>query len=71
METRQSQRLIKIRMLCDRCPDGPPKGQMLPTGMALARSPLQYPHLCNKCGAAATYDKRYPSIEYEDVENDW
>lgn len=68
METRQLQRAIKVRMLCDSCPHGPPKGQMLPNGVALPTHPPKYPHTCDKCGATDNYGKCYPSLEYEDVE---
>lgn len=43
-------------------------GEFVPDGMVLMSSPPQYPHICNKCGASVTFNKKYPSIEYEEID---
>lgn len=42
-------------------------GEFILGDMALMTYPVQYPHICNKCGASETFNKRYPSIEYEEI----
>lgn len=43
-------------------------GEFEPTGVCLTSYHCQYPHICNKCGKAETFDCRYPKIEFEDVD---
>ena len=51
---------IKVIAVCE-C-----GGEMKPTGITLMTNPCRYPHECNKCGRAETYDCKYPKIEYEE-----
>ena len=44
-------------------------GEYLPTGMALTSHPVQYPHVCDKCGDKQLFsDEMYPRTEYEEVQ---
>lgn len=43
-------------------------GEFIPGDMVLMSDPPQYPHKCNKCGTSATFNKKYPSIEYEEID---
>lgn len=64
MEKRTRMIPVKKEMICDKC-----GGIMVPTGMCLMSNPPQYPHVCNGCGFTATYNKSYPTIEFEEEEN--
>lgn len=43
-------------------------GEFIIGDVVLTTYPVQYPHICNKCGKKATFDKRYPNIEYEEID---
>lgn len=53
--------VVKKDYTCDACGEG----QMRPTGMALTSHPVQYPHVCNKCGTQQTFYVNYPYIDFE------
>lgn len=43
------------------------QGHYRPARQALMSWPPKYPHRCDACGDARTFDETYPHIEYEDV----
>ena len=43
-------------------------GEFIPGDVVFMTYPPQYPHKCNKCGTSATFNKKYPSIEYEEID---
>ena len=43
-------------------------GEFFPDDVVFMTYPPQYPHKCNKCGTSATFNKKYPSIEYEEID---
>lgn len=43
-------------------------GEFIPGDVVFMTYPVQYSHTCNKCGASATFNKKYPSIEYEEID---
>lgn len=55
---------VRVSMGCDvkDC-----SGEMLPTGQAYLSSPARYPHVCNVCGVKSTFNKRYPALEFREV----
>lgn len=56
-------KVYQDRLYCDECGE-----EMEFTGMALATYPMQYPHVCPKCGNRTTKDDIYPKIRYEVIE---
>ena len=61
MESRESVRLVKVRLHCEEC-----GGRMYRTDYVQTTYPPKYPHKCVGCGFMATYDKQYPY--YEEVD---
>jgi len=55
-ETEQEVKTYVVNYICDECGDG----FMEPTGEIYLTNPPQYPHVCNKCGAKKTFNKKYP-----------
>lgn len=62
-EKKTEVKAFSIDYTCDVCH----QGQMRPTGMVFDTYPALYPHRCNKCDAAGTFDIIYPTIRYEPV----
>ena len=57
---------VKAYKVCAICECG---GEYEYQGVAFATWPVQYPHICNRCGNVDTFLSVYPKIEYEEVEN--
>ncbi len=55
---------VKTYQVIARCECG---GKMHPTGIIYSTYPAQYPHICDKCNKAETFNERYPKIVYEYV----
>jgi hypothetical protein len=53
-------RPVQIDYRCDACGEG----YYRPTGIMLTSSPLQFPHICNKCGDTKTFIEKYPTLRY-------
>jgi hypothetical protein len=62
-EVREEVKTVMVDMTCDECA----KGMMRHTGITLTSYPPKYPHVCNNCGAQATYWKSYPYVTHERV----
>lgn len=59
MEKKIEVKTYQIDYICDTCNEG----KMRPTGISFPTNPPQYPHVCDKCGAAQTFrNKIYPAI---------
>ena len=56
-------KVYQDRLYCDECGE-----EMEFTGMALTSYPMQYPHVCPKCGKRHTTTELYPKIRYEVIE---
>lgn len=56
-------KVYQDRLYCDECGE-----EMEFTGMALATYPMQYPHICPKCGNRTTRNDIYPKIRHEVIE---
>lgn len=56
---------VKVHMDCDL--DGC-TGEMVNTGQAYLSAPPRYPHYCDVCGKHATFGKRYPLLDFREVE---
>lgn len=64
MEIKVRVETYKVYLKCDEC-----KGFMIPNGICLASNPPQYPHVCDNCGNVQNImGKRYPFIEYKEIE---
>lgn len=59
MEKKTPARVYHVNYICDDCKTGAMEYQ----GSCLSFYPPQYPHICNWCGAKATFLKAYPTHE--------
>jgi DNA replicative helicase MCM subunit Mcm2 (Cdc46/Mcm family) len=57
-------KIFKLEYICDKCK----KGKMEPEGTVFFTNPIQYPHVCNKCGELQNFRINYPYTTYEDGE---
>lgn len=55
-------KVYQDRLYCNECGE-----EMKPTNMALATYPMQYPHICPKCGKRVIMSEIYPTIRYEEI----
>lgn len=60
-ETFTPVRPVSVDYECDKCHNG----HMRSTGVMLTSDPPQYPHECDECGHAQTFDRMYPYVYYE------
>lgn len=60
-ERKKEVRTFQVTMSCEKCG----AGEMQPTGVALMSNPAQYPHRCDQCGHAQSFERTYPYIAYQ------
>lgn len=63
MEKQIEVKTFEVHKYCDKCGT-----EMTFTGETLLSNPLQYVHMCEKCGKKDTFLQKYPCIEYKEVQ---
>lgn len=58
--------VTQVRVHMD-CGAGDCTGEMLNNGEAFLTSPPRYPHYCNVCARMEIYRKRYPCLDFREV----
>jgi len=64
-EIKKEVRVMRVTQTCDSCLE-----DLVPEGHVYMTYPAQYPHKCPRCGMSYTFDKVYPTIEYEEIKNE-
>lgn len=63
MEKQTEVKLYEVHQYCDKCGE-----ELIFTGEILLSNPEKYVHKCNKCGNVEWLSKKYPCIEYKEVQ---
>ena len=63
MEKQTEVKSYEVHQYCDKCGE-----ELIFTGEVLLSNPGKYVHKCNKCGNVEWLPKKYPCIEYKEVQ---
>lgn len=63
LEKRVEVKTYMVKAICEKC-----DGEYVYNGSVLMTYPAKYSHTCSYCGNVQTFDCRYPTVEYVEIE---